>query len=174
MDLVSIQSNKGGSKKMAIKKGIIAGVIALILAFIAEIPIFPPNNLVLNLKIFSFESTDFYIWGYITNRFAFTSIIGFIPESFISIAIWLILILIGLNSIMASTKKAKFNNSLKLFKINILLSVLFLTIFSLVIFFLILDDFTPILNVIGFGYYFIILILILNIFALKSLKKENT
>ncbi len=57
--MVNIQSNKGGFKKMAIKTGITAGVIALILAFIAEIPIFPPNNLVLNLKIFSFESTDF-------------------------------------------------------------------------------------------------------------------
>lgn len=158
---------------MVIKTGIFAGFISLILAFIAEIPIFPPNNLVLNLKIFSFESTDFYFWGYITDGFAFTSTIGFIPESLISIVIWLILLLIGLNSIMASTKKAKFNNSLKLFKINILFSVLFLTIFSLVIFFLILDDFTSTLNVIGFGYYSIILILILNIFALKTLKKGD-
>ena len=159
---------------MIIKKGIIAGIIALMVAFIAEIPIFPPNNLVLNLKIFSFESTDFYIWGYITySGSAFTSTIGFIPESLISITVWLMLIMIGLNSIMASTKKAKFNNSLKLFKINILISVLFLTIYSLVIFFLVFDNFTIILNVIGFGYYFIILILILNILALKRLKKKN-
>jgi len=157
---------------MAIKKGIFAGIIALFLAFIAVIPIYPPNSWVLSFKIFSFENTDFYFWGYVINGSqAVTTTLGFLPESLISVSLWLIILLIGVSSIMASTKKATFNNSLKLFKINILMSVLFLTLFSLIIFFIGLNDPSSILNVIGFGYYFIIVILILNIFALKTLKK---
>jgi hypothetical protein len=158
---------------MVIKSGVFAGIFALILAFIAEIPIYPPNDLIISLKIFSFNDTDFYYWGYILNNgMAFTSTLGFVPESLISVSIWLILILIGLNSIFASTKKALINNSLKLFKINILLTVLFLTVFGIIIFFLILTDISSGLNVIGVGYYFIILILILNILALRTLKKK--
>ena len=158
---------------MVIKTGIFGGITALILAFIAEIPIYPPNDLVLSFKIFSFDDTDFYFWGYlINNAAAFTSTLGFIPESLISVSIWLIIFLIGLNSIFASTKKAKFDNSLKLFKINILLSVLFLTIYGIIIFFLIIADINSIFNVIGFGYYFIILVLILNVLALRTLKKK--
>ena len=158
---------------MAIKSGITAGVFALLLAFIAVIPIYPPNNWVLSFKIFSFENTDFYFWGYVINGSqAVTTTLGFLPESLISVSLWLIILLIGVSSIMASTKKAKFNNSLKLFKINILMSVLFLTLFSLIIFFVALNDLSLILNVIGFGYYFIIVIFILNILALKTLKNS--
>ena len=47
---------------MVIKTGVFAGIIALILAFIAEIPIYLPNDLVLSFKIFSFDNTDFYFW----------------------------------------------------------------------------------------------------------------
>ncbi len=159
---------------MALKTGIIAGIIALLLAFIAEIPIYPPNNWILDFKVFSFENTDFYLWGYLrSGDVAFTSIFGIIPESFISISIWLIIFIIGLNSIFAATTKAKFNNSLKIFKINILLTILLLTIYGIIIYFLILDDINSIFNVIGFGYYFTVFILILNIFALKYLKKDK-
>ncbi len=159
---------------MALKSGIIAGIIALLLAFITEIPIYPPNNWFLSFKIFSFEKTDFYFWGYLLNgEIAFTSTLGFLPESLVSVSIWLIIFLIGLNSIMASTTKANFNNSLKLFKINILLSILILTIYGVIIYFLVITDINSIFTVIGFGYYFIVLVLILNIFAKKYLKKGN-
>ena len=158
---------------MAIKSGIFAGILALILAFIAEIPIYPPENLILSFKIFAFENIDFYFWGYILNGGTIiTTLIGTIPESFISLCIWLMIFLVGVSSIMASTKKAKFNNSLKLFKINILLSSLILIIFGIIIFFLVLVNIALFFNVIGFGYYFTLIILILNLFALRSLKKK--
>ncbi|MEE9379347.1 MAG: hypothetical protein V3V33_15085 [Candidatus Lokiarchaeia archaeon] len=157
---------------MAIKSGIFAGILALILAFIAEIPIYPPENLIMSFKIFSSENIDFYFWGYILNGgTTVTTLIGLIPESFISLCIWLMIFFIGVSSIMASTKKAKFSNSLKLFKINILLSSLILIIFGVIILFLVLVNITFFFNVVGFGYYLTIIILILNIFALKSLKK---
>ena len=158
---------------MAIKSGIFAGILALVLAFIAEIPIYPPENLIMSFKIFASENIDFYFWGYILNGGTIvTTLIGLIPESFISLCIWLMIFFIGISSIMASTMKAKFNNSLKLFKINILLSSLILIIFGIIIFFLVLVNIASFLNVVGFGYYFTIIILILNIFALKSLKKS--
>ena len=158
---------------MAIKSGIFAGILALVLAFIAEIPIYPPENLIMSFKIFASENIDFYFWGYILNGGTIvTTLIGLIPESFISLCIWLMIFFIGISSIMASTMKAKFKNSLKLFKINILLSSLILIIFGIIIFFLVLVNIASFLNVVGFGYYFTIIILILNIFALKSLKKS--
>jgi len=158
---------------MAIKSGIFAGILALVLAFIAEIPIYPPENLIMSFKIFASENIDFYFWGYILNGGTIvTTLIGLIPESFISLCIWLMIFFIGISSIMASTMKAKFNNSLKLFKINILLSSLILIIFGIIIFFLVLVNIASFLNVVGFGYYFTIIILISNIFALKSLKKS--
>ncbi|MBA7680863.1 hypothetical protein ES703_89184 [subsurface metagenome] len=158
---------------MAIKSGIFAGILALIIAFIAEIPIYPPENLIMSFKIFASENINFYFWGYILNGGTIiTTLIGLIPESFISLCIWLMIFFIGVSSIMASTKKSKFNNSLKLFKINILLSSLILIIFGIIIFFLVLVNIAFFLNVIGFGYYFTIIILILNLFALRSLKKE--
>lgn len=157
---------------MVIKSGIFAGILALILTFIAEIPIYPPEDLILSFKLFASENIDFYFWGYkIDNGVIITTLIGSIPESFISLCLWLIIFLIGVSSIMASTKKAKLNNSLKLFKINILLSSLILIVFGLIIFFIILVNITSFLNVVGFGYYFIIIILILNIIALKKLNK---
>ena len=158
---------------MAINSGIFAGIFALILAFIAELPIYPPENLIMSFKIFASENIDFYFWGYILNGGTIvTTLIGLIPESFISLCIWLMIFFIGISSIMASTMKAKFKNSLKLFKINILLSSLILIIFGIIIFFLVLVNIASFLNVVGFGYYFTIIILISNIFALKSLKKS--
>ncbi|NVM34659.1 MAG: hypothetical protein HWN81_03625 [Candidatus Lokiarchaeota archaeon] len=158
---------------MAIKSGIIAGIIALILTFIAEIPIYPPEDLILRFKIFASENIDFYFWGYIIDGgVIITTLIGSIPESFISLCLWFIIFFIGVSSIMASTRKAKLNNSLKLFKINILLSSIILIIYGLIIFFIILVNIASFLNVVGFGYYFTIIILILNIIALKKLNKE--
>lgn len=158
---------------MALKSGIFAGILALILAFISKIPIFPPENWAMDFKIFSLNNIDFYFWGYlIDGEAAFTATIGAIPESLISISVWLMIFLIGLNSIMASTSKAKLNNSRKLFNINILLSMLILIVFGTIIIFLITEEITSFFNIIGFGYYFTIIILILNIIALKNLKKE--
>ena len=157
---------------MAIKSGIFAGILALIITFIAEIPIYLPEDLILSFKLFASENIDFYFWGYIIDGGTIiTTLIGSILESFISLCLWLIIFFIGVSSIMASTKKAKLNNSLKLFKINILLSSLILIIFGIIIFFLVLVNIASFFNVVGFGYYFVIIILILNIFALKSLKK---
>ena len=157
---------------MSLKSGIFAGIIAYIVAFIYEIPIYPPENWVIDFKIFTFKNADFYFWGYVTNEnIVLTSIIGFLPESLISIIIWLMVFYIGLSSIMASTSKAKSVNSLKLFKINILLLILLLSIFGIIIVILILEDLNSLFNIIGLGYYLTITVLILNIIALKKAKK---
>jgi len=71
---------------------------------------------------------------------------------------------------MASTSKANLNNSLKLFKLNILLLILILIIFSWMGVTLILEDLDSLFDIIGLGYYLTISILILNIIAVKKVK----
>lgn len=157
---------------MALKSGIFAGIIAYIIAFVAEIPIYPPENWVINFKLFSLNNTVFYYWGYtIKGQGVFTSLLGSFPESLISVFVWLFVFIIGLNSIMASTSKANVNNSLKLFRLNILLLILLLSIFGWIIVILILEDFRSFFDIIGLGYYLTISVLILNIIALKKAKK---
>lgn len=153
--------------------GIVAGVIALILALLYQIPIYPPNYWALDFKIFSSENTYFYFWGYVIDgKIASTSLIGQIPESLTSILIWLMIFFVGLSSILASSKKSKKVNSLRIFRINILFLTLILSIFGMIIIVLLIEDLSLILNIIGLGYYLIILILVLNIVSLKQLKKE--
>ncbi len=157
---------------MALKSGIFAGIIAFIIAFIAEFPIYPPENWVINFKLFSLHKTNFYYWGYTTNGHGvFTPLLGSIPECLISVCFWSFIFIIGLNSIMASTSKANLNNSLKLFKLNILLLILILIIFSWIAVTLILEDFSSFFDIIGLGYYLTISVLILNIIAVKKVKK---
>jgi len=158
---------------MTIKSGIFAGILALIVAFMSEIPIYPPENWVISFRILAFDNIEIFFWGYLIDGIIpVTTVWGYIPEALISVCLWLIIFFIGLSSILASTTKAKVNNSLKLFKINILLLSIILIVFGIIIFFLLLEDIVSFFNVIGFGYYFIIVILILNIIALKNLKKE--
>ncbi|MHA2008334.1 MAG: hypothetical protein ACXABO_04175 [Promethearchaeota archaeon] len=158
---------------MGKKSGIFAGVIALTLALLYQIPIYPPNYWAIDFKIFSIQNINFYFWGYVINgTTAFTQFIGQIPESLISILIWLMIFFVGLSSIMASTKKSNKTNSLRLFRINTLFLVLILSIYGAVIIFLLLNDLSIILDVIGLGYYLTILILVLNLVSLKQLKKE--
>ena len=71
---------------------------------------------------------------------------------------------------MASTSKANLNNSLKLFKLNILLLILILIIFSWMGVTLILEDLDSLFDIIGLCYYLTISILILNIIAVKKVK----
>ncbi|MFX0001269.1 MAG: hypothetical protein ACFE9Q_12035 [Candidatus Hodarchaeota archaeon] len=159
---------------ITIKIGIIAGIFALLLAFIAKIPIYPPENLVLSFNIFTIDNLEYFFWGYLVNgTTAYTAVGGSISEVIISTSIWLMIFYIGLSSIFASTNKAKLHNSIKLFKINILLLSIILLIFGIIIFFILLVDFALFLYVIGFGYYFIIIILILNVTSLKILKQDS-
>lgn len=158
---------------MTIKSGIFAGILSLLLAFIAKIPLYPPENWALTFRIFSLDNLEFYFWGYLVDgNIAFTSVVGVIPEAIISVCVWLMICYIGLSSIFASTNEAKATNSIKLFQINILLLSIILLVFGIIIFFILLENFALFFNVIGFGYYFIIIVLILNIIALKNLKKE--
>jgi len=161
---------------MARKTGIFAGIMAFILAFIHEIPIFPPGNFLLNFHIFTLDNVYYYYWGYVINGTTGYSSIALLPiENLFALLIWLMIFLIGLISIMASTTKARFSNSIKLYKISILLILLLLSIFGIIIIFSILEellvDIFVFLNVFGLGYYMLIIILILNIIALKKLKK---
>jgi len=161
---------------VARKTGIVAGILALILTFFQEIPIYPPNDWVLNLRLLVFDNLNIYIWGYLSNNQALSPILLGSPENLVALALWLILLLIGVSSVFASTTKAKIGNSLKLYKINIVLTGLLLVIFGTSIILLVLANLSIILEIIGYGYYILIIVLILNIIALKkitSLKEED-
>ncbi|MFX1570775.1 MAG: hypothetical protein ACFFCV_20750 [Promethearchaeota archaeon] len=157
---------------MTIKSGIVAGIFTLILSFVAKIPIYPPENLELSFSIFILNNLECYSWGYLINgNMAYTAVGGNISEVIISAGIWIMFFYIGICSIFASTNKVKLSNSIKLFQINILLLSIILLIFGIIIFFILLMNFALFLYVVGFGYYFTIMILLLNIIALKTLKK---
>jgi len=161
---------------MARKTGIIAGIIALMLAFIYKFPLFPPEGLELYFTIFTHQGVEYYFWGYINRAGqASSSIILQSPENLVALAVWLIIFTIGLISIMASTTKAKITNSLKLYRINLVFIILLLFIYAWNILILNLNNFPsifyPIFEILGLGYYLLIVILILNILALKKLKK---
>lgn len=159
---------------MARKTGIFGGFIALLLAFVYEIPLYPPENWALNLRIFRLDNIDYYFWGYVYRNQAHTSITARPWENLVALSLWIIILLIGLILIMASTTKAKPTNSLKLCKVSIVLVILLLFIYTSII---VLTGLSTIgqlfLNVLGLGYYLMILILILNIIALKKISKEN-
>jgi hypothetical protein len=158
---------------MVVKIGMIAGIFALLLAFMAKIPIYPPGNIALSFNIFSIDNLEFYFWGYLINgNIAYTAIGCTISEVMVSTFVWLMIFYIGLSSIFASTSKAKVNNSIKLFQINILLLSITLLIFGIVIFFILLENFGLFFYVVGFGYYFILMILLLDLTALKIIQHE--
>lgn len=161
---------------MARISGYIAGVLTLLVAFIYKIPIFPEENFFIDLKIFTIYNVDYYIWGYFSSNISFFSpITQRFPENIIALSIWIIIFLIGLISIMASTKDAKYGHSLKLYRINLILIILILSIYGIIALLLHSGNFFrlfyPFLEVLGLGYYLLILSFILNIIALKKLKK---
>lgn len=158
---------------MARKTGIIAGILALILAFISEIPIFPPENLFIDLYIFLIDNVRHYYWGYVFKNKGYTLIKLPSPENLVALSIWILILLIGINSIMASTTKANILKSAKLYKVNIILSLAFLFIFGFIAVLIIYPDIMEILYILGYGYYLTVLILILNIIALKKITKKK-
>ena len=161
---------------MARKLEIFAGILTFFITFIYKFTI-PFINYTISITIFTFNEVDYCFWGQkATGNEAITSITLQPPENIVALVIFLIIILIGLISIMASTNKSIVKNSLKLYRINILLIILILFIYGWNIVLVNLDNligvFIPFLSVLGLGYYILILILILNILAFKKLKKS--
>ena len=158
---------------MTRESGIIAGILALLLTFISQLPIYPPEGLILDLSIFSVDNTSYYYWGYITGNTGTTLIKKPSPENLAALAIWILILTISILSIMASTTKSNVLNSSKIYNLNILLSVFLLFIHGFIIVMVIYPEFELIITTIGYGYYLTLLILILNIVALKGLKTEK-
>jgi hypothetical protein len=160
---------------MARKSGIFAGIIMLFITFIYKIPTFFIENVQIHFTIFSNANIDYCLWGYASTNTGFTSIIISYPESYVALLVFLIALFIGIISIMASTTKAKILHSLILYRLNMILILLLLFLFGLIAIFLNLNNivavFFPFFEVLGLGYYLLILVLILNIVAMKKLKK---
>ena len=157
---------------MARKSGIIGGILGFMLALIAKIPIY--QNLIFSLNIYKFNTTEFYFWGIVLGNGESYSIVSLsFPENLITLAFWLILVFISLNSIFASPKKSTTNNSLKLYNINISLISLLMIIYAIQLIITNLTNLMAIFVNIGSGYYLLTLILILNSIAKSSLKKEE-
>ena len=162
---------------MTRKTGIIAGIIAFMLVFIQKIPIYPPENISLVFYLFSNGNIEYYLWGYlIDGNQAKTSITASFPENLITIMLWLFIFFAGLSSIMASPTKATYKYSVKLYKINILLFLFLLGIYTTIgitINLVNLDEIIiAIFSTFGLGYYLILVCLILNVFALHALNKS--
>jgi hypothetical protein len=159
---------------VARKTGILGGILALLIAFIAKIPIYPPTNIEINFLIFVNNNTAYYIWGYVSNDLlTFSPLIAQFPENLIGIFIWGLIVFVGVSSIMASGRKAKSENSLKLYWLNILCSIFVLLLYTIIILLTILGNLLHFFYTAGLGYYLILLILILNIIALHYLKKSE-
>ncbi|MFO8019584.1 MAG: hypothetical protein R6U96_13235 [Promethearchaeia archaeon] len=162
---------------MARKTGIFAGILAFILAFIQQIPIYPEEDISMVFYIFKNDNIEHYIWGYlIGGSEAKTLITAPFPENVIAIFLWLFVFFIGLSSIMASTTKATYKYSAKLYRLNLLLSLFLLGIYTTLVITIHLESlneiFVSIFTSLGLGYYVILLCLILNGLALRSLNKE--
>ena len=159
---------------MARKSGIFAGIIMLIITFIYKIPTFFIPNVDIHFTMFTYDYIDYCLWGYGSFNSGYSSIILSYPESYATILIFLIAVFIGVISIMASTSKANILHSLVLYRLNIILIVLLLMIYGILAIFLNLNDIISVLipnfGVLGLGYYLLILVLILNIIAMKKLK----
>ncbi|MFO7795814.1 MAG: hypothetical protein ACQERB_13370 [Promethearchaeati archaeon] len=159
---------------MVRKTGILAGVLALLIAFISKIPIYPPIDLEINFMMMVKSNTEYYIWGYVVNEIISSSTINLqFPENIIGIFLWSMVIFIGISSIMASIKKAKFKNSLTLYNLNVLFCILIITIYSIIILTITWNAIIEFFYTAALGYYLFIIILILNIIALRFLKKSN-
>ncbi len=155
---------------MSRKSGIFGGIIALLLALMYELPLYPPMNISLNFKLFTYENMNFFFWGVLNNhKEASTFVTSKPPENFIAIMLWATIFIIGVSSIMASTTRAKVVNSIKLYQINIVLLAMLLFIYGTTVLFLYSKNLAIIFTeVFGIGYYLLFLVLILNIIALKK------
>lgn len=159
---------------MVRKTGILAGIIALILAFISKIPIYPPGNIELNFFIFVNENTEYFIWGYVSNGLSsFSPINSQFPENLAGIFFWCLTLFIGLSSISASGTKANFENSLTLYRINVLSCIFILIIYTIIILLITWANIINFFYTAGVGYYLLLVILSLNFIALHFLKKSN-
>jgi hypothetical protein len=159
---------------MARKTGILGGILALLIAFIANIPIYPPANIEINFLIFTNNNTAYYIWGYVSNNLlSFSPLTAQFPENLIGIFIWGLMVFLGLSSIMASVKKANFENSMKLYWLNILCSIFVSVVYTIIIILTIWENLILFFYTAGIGYYLLIIILGLNIIALHYLKKSE-
>ncbi|MHA1149044.1 MAG: hypothetical protein ACTSR8_12470 [Promethearchaeota archaeon] len=158
---------------MARKSGIIAGIFALLLTFLSQVPIYPPEELYLDLTLFSIDNIYYYYWGYTSGNKGTTLIKSPFPENLVALAIWLLILIIGILSIMGSTTKSNILKSSKIYKLNILLLVLLLFIYGFIVVVLIYPKFELIIITLNYGYYLTLLILILNIVALKSLRNKK-
>lgn len=158
---------------MAKIAGIVGGIISLILAFIYEIPLSVELNLALNFKIYSMQGTDFYFWGFISGTRSFTHITRDFPENIPAFLIWVTIFSIGVSMIMASTKNAIPENSLRLYLMTIFLIIVILIFYGIGICISIVQEFKPISDTIGLGYYLTFGILILDIIAYKMLKNKS-
>ncbi len=160
---------------MARKSGIFAGIIMLIITFIYKIPSFFFEKLEIHFTLITHDNIDYCLWGYASTNSGFTSIIISYPESYVALLIFLIALFIGLISIMASTTKAKILHSLILYRLNIILITLLLILYGLIAVFLNLNNILAVLipnfEILGLGYYLLLMVLILNIIAMKKLKK---
>ncbi len=159
---------------MARKIGIIIGIIALILSFIGTIPIYPTENIEINFNIFKMNNVEYFLWGYVNiDNSSFSSMLLHFPESTIGILLWGLMLIIGLNSIMTSTSKTKYNNAIKANALNILFSAFLISFYTINIIILASGNLITDFGEVGLGYYLLIIILILNIVALKLLRNSE-
>ncbi|TXT61837.1 MAG: membrane protein of unknown function [Promethearchaeota archaeon] len=158
---------------MTIKSSFIGGIISLLLAFIAQIPILPQNNLYLYFEIFTLNDVRFYYWGYLTEAGGFTPILAPFPENIMGFFIWMGILYIGISSIMASTSKANIYNSLILFKINLILLTGITSILSLILILVLFQNILLIFTTAGLGYWLLWIILISNVLGYRTTKKKE-
>ena len=88
---------------MVKKAGILIGFIALFIALVCKIPIYPPEYDI-NFRIFILNNTEYYLWGYVIDTYSsYSPLILQFPENLVTIILWGFFIFIGVSSIMAST-----------------------------------------------------------------------
>ena len=157
---------------MVNKSGFIAGILGLFVLVISEIPIYPP--LVLKFYIYSYNEISFYVWGYVLNSteaYSFLSVP--FPENLISLLSWLILCYLTITCILASTKSSNLSSSIKIYSLNVILIIILLILYAIQFVFVFITEFIGLFLNIGVGYYLMVIILILNLVAKKSLKKKE-
>ena len=162
---------------MANKKGIVAGILALMAAFIVEIPIYPDWYLTLNFRILNTETIEHYFWGHIikSNGSVHSAIFAPFPENLVGILVWMMVIFVGLFGLSASTMKSKPGTANKLYRLNMLMLIVLLFLYtSLAVFIQSFSafDIVKLLLTLDMGWYVMWTILSLNIAANKGLKKE--
>lgn len=154
------------------KTGFIGGLLSMILAFVVEFSFSFSNgtaNSIFRFSILVIDNVEYFSWGYISNNIGFTSLSFNSIENYIALSIWLLIFLPGLFGLMASSPKSIPKHSKKLFKLNILFISINLLIYTIDYIFMVIPGSIP--GFFGFGYYLLYLILILNIIAIKIMKK---